>query len=565
MRSRLLLIACVLSIPALSPAVADLPATNDMRTEAGLRAELDRLEARYEAASVKLGDAVWETRRPGSVPAAAAAIRDEAYKELAGIEADPKLAEIIAYWMKRNTLTRDPTLTRRVVLWNKTQHVGSITLDPKLRASQEDLTALIASDQPMVDGKTTTRWDLQSIIASNPDPAARRRAWLTLAGPPVTTIKTGVWKLIRQRAVACQPIKEHWFHNVLYQAQDLEPYWTFNTMEILMKRTEPAWQELLASLKKVMNKEKLQPWDYDYAMQRLAADRGVDKILQTRFKQEKAVPSARALLESMGFDLSKIPLNLEVTPLTFPALFVPVKVPTDLRAAVNLPTGPGDMIPFYEEIFRAYARAAQAAFNRQAAPMMKGYPWIPGSLNAVYAEGIAAGFVEFLRDPLFLSRQMGLTSAEIDVFLTHEKNRRLLAMRRRLLSVAMEFTVYVNPDADLDDHYRDLATKAFGVDISVEEASVWRTDPMLASRPVYHQNLMIAESVGLALHSKLVELFGDDRLGSRKPAEWLIQRCYAPGENFPLQERLSRSIDGGFDFDALVKSLRAGSGAPAAK
>jgi hypothetical protein len=257
----------------------------------------------------------------------------------------------------------------------------------------------------------------------------------------------------------------------------------------------------------------------------------------------------------MGFDLSRIPLKLETGPLAFPALFVPVRIPSDLRAVVNPPAGPSDVIRFYEQVFRAHGRAAQAAFNGQGSPMMKGYPWIAGALNAVYAEGMASGFSEFLRDPLFLSRQMGLTPAEIDAFLDHEADRRLLQIRRRLLSMAIEFTVYVNPDADLDDRYRELATKALGVEMSAAEASVWRTDPMLVSRPVHHQDLMLAESIGRDLHARLVALFGQDRLGSGKAAAWLIERCFAPGENLPLQERLYKSIDGGFDFDALVKSL----------
>lgn len=539
------------------------PASGDITTEEGLRAELDRLETRYEAACIKLGETIWEARGPGPATAPAKAARDEAYNELALIHTDPKLTEILAYWMKRNTVTRDPSLTRRVILWNKTRGVAAITLDLKLRAMEDGLSDRIKSGRPLLDGRSTTHAELQAIVASNPDTAMRRKAWLALAGPPVTSLKTDVWNLIRLRAVQAQPIKEHWFHDLIYHAQDLEPYWTFNMMEVLMKRTEPAWRKLLVSFQKTLNKEKLQPWDYDHALLKLAEARGVTKILQTRFKPENADPAARALLSGMGFDLSKIPLRLEVAPFTFPALFVPVRIPSDLRVLLNPPAGPADVLPFYEQVFRAYGHAAQTAFNRQESSMMKGYPWIPGALNAVYAEGMAAGFSEFLRDPLFLSRQMGLTAAEIDIFLKQERDRRLLEMRRRLLSMAIEFTVYVNPAADLDARYRELAVKALGVDMSATEASVWRTDPMLVSRPVHHQDLMLAESIGRDLHARLADLFGEDRLGSGKTAAWLIERCFSPGENLPLQERLYKSIDGGFDFDALVESLGPPADAPA--
>ena len=557
----LLFVSCALSFMSARPSLAATSA--DITTEDGLRVELDRLESRYEAVCARLGEAAWQGHGPDASAAMARPARDAAFKELAVILADPKLPEIFDYWMKRNTITRDPGLIRRVVLWHRIHGVASITLEPKLRAMEEDLAARIAADRPVLDGARMTRAELQAIVVSNPDPARRRSAWLALAGPPVSPLKTDVWKLIRQRAVLSQPIKEHWFHDLIYQAQDLPPYWTFNMMEVLVKRTESAYQELLASLRAALKKQTLQPWDLDYAMEKLAAGRSIPQILQTRFKPDKAESSARWLLEEMGFDLSKVPLKLETATLPFPSEFIPVTVPTDLRAVVSPPAGSAGIIPYYEQVFRMHGRAAQSAFNKQSSPMLKGYPWIPGALNGVYAEGIAAGFTEFLRDPVFLSRRMGLTPAEIDVFLRHERDRRLLEMRRILLAMSIEFTVYVNPDAELDERYQGLARSALGVDMSVAEATVWRSDPMLVSRPVQHQDLMLAESIGLALHDKLVSTFGADRLGSDKPAGWLIERCFAPGENLKLQERLHQSIEGGFDFDALVKSYSPSPGAPA--
>lgn len=85
---------------------------------------------------------------------------------------------------------------------------------------------------------------------------------------------------------------------------------------------------------------------------------------------------------------------------------------------------------------------------------------------------------------------------------------------------------------------------------------------MFVSRPVHHQDLLLAESIGLVVHAQLTKRFGEERSGSRKAAEWLIERCYAPGESAVLQERLYKSIEGGFDFDALVKTLGP-AGAPA--
>jgi len=154
-----------------------------------------------------------------------------------------------------------------------------------------------------------------------------------------------------------------------------------------------------------------------------------------------------------------------------------------------------------------------------------------------------------------VSKILKLSADDALTFLQMEQERRLLSLRRLLLGMGIEFTIYVNPDADLDGRYRELAAKALGVELSGADAALWTADPMLISHPVHYQDLVLAGSVTADLHKKLREIFGDKRLGSGKVAPWLIERCYAPGEMGTMQARLAASIEGGFSFDALLLSV----------
>ncbi|HEY3176537.1 MAG TPA: hypothetical protein VGK94_12345 [Candidatus Polarisedimenticolia bacterium] len=555
MRNVTILLAALLIGSTLpNGAMQGTPAAGDIKTEEGLRAALDGFEARYETACRAMGEAAWsdamgEPAAPGSGSRRAGAVRD-----LAALYADPKLVELLAYWVRRRTVTSDPTLMRRVQMWYHARDAAAVTLDPAISELESDLASRMERHRFTLDGRPVGRDELRRILATEPDPVARRRAWTALASVAVE-MQADVKRLVRMRADKAQLGKYRYFHDLLYRVEDLEPYWVFHMMEIVTSRTNGAWEQLLGSLRTTVGQTQLQPWDIDFAMNRRAEGMGLSRIAGAALKPDGAIPAARRLMEALGFDLSRVALRTEVRPVAAPSLWVPVAIPTDLRVIVSPQYGPIGAAAFYEAVLRAHGRALQAVFNARSAPMLKGYPWIPGTLNGVYAEGMAGALGDFARDPLFASRILGLSSADAEIFLTLEKDRRLLQCRRLLLAMGIEFTIYANPDADLDGRYHDLAARALGVDLSGPDSALWTADPMLVSRPVHYQDEMLALSVAAELHQKIRSLFEAGRLGSGKVAPWLIERCYARGEMGTLHERLGDSIQGGFGFDAFLTSL----------
>ncbi|HET6372318.1 MAG TPA: hypothetical protein VFG76_03365 [Candidatus Polarisedimenticolia bacterium] len=551
----LLGLAMALSAPAWRAATlaGPKPATPaDIETEDGLRAVLDRLEARYEAACARLGAAIFALR--GKEPGATAEAISASRRELAALFNDPDLHRVLARWVARRTVTRDPTLSRRVFLWNRAGLSAAADFDPEISALADDLAGRITDAQYTYKGRQVTRDEILRVLEEDPDPKNRREAW-TARVSFAASIKKDVHRLIRLRALKARELKAEYYHHLVLAAHDLEPYWFFSALESFGLKTRGAYGSLQESLRKALGKDRIEPWDLDFAMHRLDAGEDTAGIASKAFPVDGAPAALAKLTSALGFQ--QIPTasdRILSAGFPFDGLALGIRIPSDTRILLNGAQGTGG-IEFYESLFRRHAMALQNAFNKQPAPMLKGYQWITGMRNAPYAEGIAGGVAGFLRDPLFLERQLGLSATQIETFLGHDRQRRLLSLRRLLLSGGMEFAAYVNPDADLDQRYRGLYLKSLDITLPPGEPVPWQDDILLVTDPFHAAGAVVGLTVEAAFQERIRALFGDERFGSGKAAQWLMENCYSDGEMLPLGRRLAKSLQGGMDLDPYLDTL----------
>ncbi len=535
--------------PAQNP--GDTPhASPALDTEAGLRRTLDALESRYEAACVKMGQArlgrlTGSSDAPKALDGARAALRD--------VYADPSLAPLLETWARRTTVTSDPTLTRRVHLWDVSRTAAACTLDPATTALEDELLPLLTAPLT-VGGKPLSRAEAARVLREDPDPARRREIYEAMVALGRAT-RPKLLALIHSRADRILQERPRYFHHLIYQANDLDAMWIFNVMERLASRTRLPYLALVDSMKKAIGQPRLMPWDIDYAMEKLSEKRGTADLVRERFGSIAAGAKAVELLEKLGFPAADLPARITPQDPFLPLPGLAVKLPADFRIVVP-PASPQALGPIeaFDDLLRQFGRGLQATHSAVSAPMLQGYPWVPGALNEPYAEGMAETIASFSRDPIFLTRIMKLDRREADLVAADMRDRALLRFRRTLLRLGMEFTIYVNPEADLDERYRVIAEKSLAVTLPPEDAAAWGADPELVSRPVYGATLMVADSIAVEAHERLREAFGDKRISDRT-AGWLIEHCYAGGESLPLDYRLAKSIDGGYDFDKYLASI----------
>jgi len=526
--------------------------TTEIRTEAGLRAALDELEARYEKICVRIGNARFGLM---SGVAGSQAALDAARADLRAVYADPSLASLLEIWTRRTTVTSDPTLTRRVHIWDTSRTAAEYTLDPATNALEDELFALFANARFTVGDSTLSRAEVETLVRVDPDPARRRAAYEALAGLG-RSVQGRMMALLHHRSDRILQTRPKYYHHLLYGADDIDPLWIFNLMERLASRTRLPYLALVDSMKKAIGQPRLAPWDLDYAMEKLSEKRGAAALIRERFGDGKTGDLATRLLESLGFGPTRLPGRVVVEKAPSPAIGLTIAIPTDFRILVagGGSTAGADPLAAFDDLLRQYGKGLQAMYTAVDAPMLKGYPWVPGTRNEAYAEGMGAAIAGFARDPLFLTRIVKLKQDEAELIAADQRDRALLRFRRTLLQLGMEFVLYVNPDADLDERYRIIVEKSLAVNMPPEDTPVWAADPLLVTRPVYGADEMIAGSIAAEVENRVRETFGDRRL-SGKTAAWLIEHCYANGESLSLDLRLAAAIDGGYDFDKFLATL----------
>ena len=479
---------------ALLPSLA-LSATDDFKTEEGLRAALAPFEARYEAACRANDQAAARlAAEAGSKEADAAWVA--ARRSLAEVVSDPALEPILKHWSARRTVTRDPSLTRRVRLWSAARLVASVELEPEVRSLAESLARRLRQARP-----------------EGPKPAL------------AASLSADMRRLIRLRDDVSRRRGQNYYHDMVYAANAVRPYWLAGVMETVAARSAPAWEPVVASLQQSWTGKSLRAADLEAALARRGGASHVAPIEKTFFPPGEAAAGARGLLIALGFTPEELGPD-----------------PPDTGAGVEL-------------ALRAWSRAL---WDRRAAgldPILKGHRWIPGLRNGPYAEGLAAFFAGLARDPLFLTGRLGMPVAQAEAWIAYQRDRQLLVLRRILGDAQSEFAFYINPDADLDARYGALLESALRLPLTPPEKTLWAIEARLVEEPLQASYAFMGLAIGAELQRRFVERFGPERFTSGKAAAWIKDEVLSGGELLALDDRLAKAAQGGYDFDRYLETL----------
>lgn len=544
----LVLILIAAGVVSLVPAQSE----TDTSTEQGLAAFLDPFEARYEEAGGRLASALW--RRAAGEPGAEGDLFT-ARRDLLALFADPQLVETIQRWHFRRTVARDRALRRRVEVWNQAAPAAAVELDPNVTAMADRLLGTLARHRYVLDGKPTDPDALRGILESSDDGELRRRAWLALLAP-AQLIGPDLKRLNRLRAVRARDLRAPTYFDLIYQANEIDNRWLTLMLHSVRRRAEKATAELDARLRKAIRKDTLAPWDIDRAMAILSKERGADVIAARRFPASGGPAALAALVRMMGLGPSAIEERRARGPIAADFDEIMALIPGDFRLLTRRePDAPAGGPDGYAMLFRAGASALQAGATKTAAPMLKGYDWIPGTRNEIYAKARGEILASFLTDPTFLKEGLGMSPDEIRILLADQRDRALLRLRWIGLNMSMEHVMFLNPDADLDARYRESFETYTGFRLDPADPLPWMAEPSYISRPVTWFANLTALSVAAGARQLMRERFGDDPLSTGKVGPWLLETCFASGETVPLQERVSSTLKAGFDFKLYLESL----------
>ena len=149
---------------------------DDVKTEKDVAAFLDRLEKRYEAACIRMGEANWSLYS-GQDPVDLNGVR----AEFADLLLDSLNRKIISHWRYVSEEEVDPELRRRLEVWTQCLLGAYAEEDEDVYTLEHLIERRNQGFRFLLDGNEISRAELNQILLTEPDAERRRRAWETFA------------------------------------------------------------------------------------------------------------------------------------------------------------------------------------------------------------------------------------------------------------------------------------------------------------------------------------------------------------------------------------------------
>lgn len=136
------------------------------------------------------------------------------------------------------------------------------------------------------------------------------------------------------------------------------------------------------------------------------------------FSAESAVPTVQAAFTRLGFDLSRVPVDVADRPRKYPgAMCFPVSVPHDVRVSVRT-TGAHHLV---DMLYHEFGHAAHFSGIRPDLPFIDRY-WLASGQH----ETFSTLFEYLLAEPLFLAEEFGFAGRALDRLLRFSHFKTLL-------------------------------------------------------------------------------------------------------------------------------------------
>lgn len=435
---------------------------------------------------------------------------------------------------------------REVELWLRADRGFRLLGDPRSSTLADRLERLHHDFPLEVDGKSVTRLQLRTMSASD-DPSERRaanRAWGGLQRQ-AAPIARDLFR--RRRELAKELSLRGGFYPALLELRGV----SLDRLRVLLgqldERTRPAFIDVMVSAHKAAARS-VSSVDLEWLLLKLGS------LHDHAFPAEKALPLARTLWSSLGVDLEHPRIQIDVREFAFSGQTISLHVPDDVRTVVH----PSPGARFYSTLMHELGHAFAATRNRETRPVFKGYEWVPGLSESACDEGIAEVFGRLLEEPAVLEHHIPTLSVEERAsFLQTRKNRELVTLRVRLLSIAFERLALEDPEQDLDSLWRRLHHDLLGLEDPTDVEPTWATSPFLATYPVYLQSYLLAAMFSCQIRTSLRSRLGRDWI-SPVVGNQLASGLVADGARTRMDEKLRRVTGTALSVDAYATWLTEG-------
>lgn len=441
---------------------------------------------------------------------------------------------------------RDRLLNRRRDLFLEEAAYTKISNDPKLTAVVEQITRQENAMRYRAGDRSLTRAELTDLVDHSSDRGLRQQAWearAQLARANGERIREAI-KL--RNELALQHTNEL-FSTFMLHRKDLETQKLFEWFDTIRSQTEPEYQALLERMRRELKVDKVEPWDLEFYFSARTND-----FEQKRFLPDEGWAKTKQLAGSLGYDLEKLSVQLQVADLSFAGAAYPILYGKDVKILANRYSG----IYFYDRLLHSAGHALHYSMMSEPSFLLSANGAEP------FDEGVAQVIALRLYQPEVDTELFGLTPEQAKVVTETYKLKEMFDLRSTMADSLFEFEAYAEPDQDLAVLYNRIHAQYLGVDM--HGASVWAYNPMYGSDPIYLQSFVVGEMVARQINHKVDQKFGTR--WSPETGAYLRTRFFSRGASQTLDGLMREGTGEPLTARYLINHLHeAGSASPTDK
>ena len=430
----------------------------------------------------------------------------------------------------------DSMLQRRRDLFLQVAEDSQISTDPELAERVEAIRKASSAKRYTIATKLLDRPELDNAIAHDSDRNLRRDAWYAQA--ELTKVSGDqireVMKLRNQlaRRYGNQKFSDFMLERRATNRRDLT-----NWFEQIRSESEPEYRDLLSRMQRELRISKVESWDLQYYFSTLTPQ------LENKFPFDSAWERTTRVSSLLGFDFSRLPVQVKITDITFGGYTMPIWYGKEIKMLVSKHTG----VLFADTILHESGHALHFSFVQEPTFLLKdNYP-------PPMDEGLGQTMSLMLFRPEIVATIYGLSTDEAQVLSERRRLETNYSMRALMVQSEFELKAYDNPDQNLDSLYDRICSKY--LDVDCHHVAVWGYDPFFAAIPIYQQNYVQAEMFAYQVHHMLDQKFG--RTWAHEAGTYLHDKFLIRGGSLTLDQIMRQGTGEPLTARYLVAALKA--------
>jgi len=417
---------------------------------------------------------------------------------------DKSFLENIRFWKNNPLLSDNSLLQRKIDVWNNIIEGAEVDSDPQILEKSVKL--------------------LSDIRNRNEDDKEKN-----------AELERRVLELISLRNTKARELGFDNYADYILEHSGAGAKWLYNLTDLLLERTEPALNEL---------KEK--------AIQEKGSDsikylfRYFKRNYEAFLNEDTTFALMKHTANDIGYVYDSLPIRFIIKEADFGGNCIGVDIPGDFRVIMV----PGMPVSVY---LHELGHGDHQMFCKINSGVLEAYEWSLGNNEFLYFEGMAEVMAYFSRQPEWYKKYLGFDDEKVSKILVKDKYAAALNIRYNIYWYLTEIELYRQEGKDPNEIHNDVYKKVFQTDENPRQ-TLNLVETSFVDYPCYRQNYLCADIIGVQVHKKLREVFGDGYTTNKEVAPFLVKHFSVNGILNNWRTNLKNATGSEFDIEGYLSS-----------